>query len=83
MRIKVLFFAVLKDKAGRSEMNLELAEGSDITKAQEQIIRDIPSLKDSLHRAAFAVNQVYVKSNERLNNGDELALIPPVSGGAR
>lgn len=81
MRVRVKLFAVLRDRAGASEFPLELDVGATVAAAREAIAREHPSLAPHLGRVAFAVNQSYAKPDEILKPGDELALIPPVSGG--
>ena len=81
MRVRVKLFAVLRDCAGRSEAELSLAAGADVAAARDALAREYPALAPHLGRVAFAVNQTYVKPDAPLNDGDELALIPPVSGG--
>jgi molybdopterin converting factor subunit 1 len=81
MRITVRFFAILKDRAGTSETTLELASGSTVASALESLSKRFPDLQRDCNRIAFAVNRSYVKPDQVLRDGDELALIPPVSGG--
>jgi len=79
--VRVRLFAVLREKTGVSECALELPEGSTIAEARGPLLARLPALRDHIHRVAYAVNQSYIKPDARLNEGDELALIPPVSGG--
>ena len=81
MTVRVRLFAVLREKAGVSECALELPAGSTVAEARGPLLARLPALRDHIDRVAFAVNQSYVKPDARLNDGDELALIPPVSGG--
>ena len=81
MTINVRFFAILKDRAGAAETSLELPEGATVATAAEQLAMKFPPLRDSLRRVAYAVNREYVTPQMQLHDGDELALIPPVSGG--
>jgi len=81
MRITVKLFAVLRERAGLGELDLELPEPASVYVAAERIGQRLPMLSELLPRVAFAVNREYVKSDARLKDGDELALIPPVSGG--
>jgi molybdopterin converting factor subunit 1 len=81
MRINVKLFAILRERAGASEIALELRDGATIADARQQLSLELPSLRALIDRAAFAVNQTYAKPDVKLNEGDELALIPPVSGG--
>ena len=81
MRVRLLYFAVLRDIAGKSEESLDLPDG---TRAQE-IWDRLRSRHDQL--AAYekppmtAVNESYVPADQLLRDGDEVAFIPPVAGG--
>ena len=81
MRIRVKLFALLRDRAGVSDLSLELAPGSSVSTAIARIAQQAPAIGDLLSRVAPAVNREYVKPDRILSDGDELALIPPVSGG--
>lgn len=81
MRITVRFFAILKDHAGTDQTVLDLTPGSTVEHAIQTIKGCHPAIAKDLNRAAFAVNRSYVKAQAILKDGDELALIPPVSGG--
>lgn len=81
MRVRVLFFGMLKDLVGRASDTLELPEGSTITDLLKHYEARVPQLKASLSSLAVAVNQEYAVGATRLNSDDEVALLPPVSGG--
>ena len=81
MQIRVKLFAILKDAAGTSELMLEVPGDATARSAAEALIGRVPALHIYLSRVAFAVNREYVKGDHRLEPDDELALIPPVSGG--
>ncbi len=81
MRVRVLFFGVLKDVAGKSVDELDLPEGSVARHVLEHYESQLPALKNLLPSLAVAVNQQYAGPNVRLNSNDEVALLPPVSGG--
>jgi molybdopterin synthase catalytic subunit len=81
MTINLKLFAILRDRAGVAEMVLELADGSVAADAAEALSRQYPALRQLVAKVAFAVNQEYVQASTILRDGDELALIPPVSGG--
>ena len=81
MRIHVRLFALLKDRAGTDRIELDLPEKSTIASAVEQVRHRFPALADHLNHIAFALNLAYTQPNTPLQDGDELALIPPVSGG--
>ncbi len=81
MRITVRFFALLRDRAGVGQVELTLEEGATVAVAAELVGRQFTNLAALLPRIAYAINQSYVDRSARLCDGDELALIPPVSGG--
>ena len=81
MRVIVKLFAVVREKAGVEGFLLELPEGSNVAAARQAVVEKYPAIKGMLDRAAFAVNREYASLTTALNDGDELAVIPPVSGG--
>jgi MoaE-MoaD fusion protein len=81
MRVRVLFFGILKDLAQRTNDTLELREGATVREMLAQCELQIPQIKASLPSSAVAVNQHYADAETRLKPGDEIALLPPVSGG--
>ena len=81
MRIRVRLFAVVREKAGLSSLELELPAGASVAAARQALLDRFPALGEHLPACAYAVNQAYVKPDSSLSDGDELALIPPVSGG--
>ena len=64
-----------------SECALELKEGATVADARAPLLGRLPALREHIDQCAFAINRSYVKPDVRLRDGDELALIPPVSGG--
>jgi molybdopterin converting factor subunit 1 len=81
MRVRVLLFAVLRDAAGVGEIPLDLEDGATAASAAARLAENQPAIKPYLSRVAFAVNRSYAPPTTALHDGDELALIPPVSGG--
>ena len=79
MTIRVLFFAYLRERCGVREATVELPAGATV----DDLWRHLRARFDRLPPAAprFAVNRVYVDKTHPLHDNDELALIPPVSGG--
>ena len=82
MRITVRFFALVRDRAGFSQTEIVIEPGTTVAAAVEIIGQQFPELSSILPRIACAVNQSYVDRTTPLCDGDELALIPPVSGGS-
>ena len=83
MRVRVLFFGVLKDLAGKSTESLDLPEGATVRDVLQQYVSSFPQMKAALASLAVAVNQEYAPPETRLQPDDEVALLPPVSGGSR
>ena len=81
IRIRVLLFAHLARETGEREITLELPEHATVSDALERLAGQYPQVARMGQRLVSAVNMEYVKPRHRLSNGDELALIPPVSGG--
>jgi MoaE-MoaD fusion protein len=77
MHVRIRLFAGLRERAGASEIELDLPEGARVRDALDQM----RSLTDGV-RVVMAVNQEYASGEAELHAGDELALIPPVSGGS-
>jgi molybdopterin converting factor subunit 1 len=81
MRVRVLYFGVLKDAFGRGVEEMELAEGAsvaDLIGACRGRYAGVGAVWDSI---AVAVNQEYARGVVVLKDGDEVAFLPPVSGG--
>ncbi len=84
MRVRVLFFGVLKDVFSRSEEVLELPAGATVSGLLDAYRRRAPEQHSSVWPAlAVAVNQQYATVAEVLHEDDEVALLPPVSGGSQ
>ena len=81
MRINVRFFAIVREKAGTGQAVLELDDDAAVVDALAAIAAKFPGAKDHLKNVAYAVNREYVFGDIVLKDGDELAIIPPVSGG--
>jgi MoaE-MoaD fusion protein len=77
MEVQVRLFAVLRERAGADELKLELPDGASVADA----LSELRGITDGL-RVVMAVNQEYADPELALQPGDELALIPPVSGGS-
>ena len=83
MEVEMRLFAVFRERAGRDRVALELPEGATVADALAAAARE-PGLDELLPRmpARVAVNHEYASEDAVIAAGDELALIPPVSGGA-
>src|ERR1700676_5514706 len=81
MRIRVLFFGQLKEITGVSEEVAELSEGARVEDLFERYGRRFPKLAEFRPSIAASVNQEYAGWRAPLTSGDEVAFLPPVSGG--
>lgn len=82
MRIGVLYFAVFRERLKRDEEQLELAEGATVAQAIDALAARHPDIAKLRGRFRVAVNQDFADDHHVLRDRDELALIPPVAGGA-
>ncbi|MGH7818059.1 MAG: molybdopterin converting factor subunit 1 [Candidatus Binatia bacterium] len=81
MKVRVKFFAILRERAGTSAVTKELADGSTVAELWRELQRDYPKLDVPGIRMLYAVNQNYVGQDQALRDQDEVVFIPPVSGG--
>jgi MoaE-MoaD fusion protein len=82
MRVRVLLFGVLKDIFQRSEESLDLFSGATLSDLLDHYRRLAPEQSKFFPSLALAVNQEYASRADVLREGDEVALLPPVSGGS-
>jgi molybdopterin converting factor small subunit len=81
MRVRVLFFGRLKDIVGRGEEETELPEGARVEDLFARYSASFPALGGLRPSVAASVNQELAGWAVRLGSGDEVAFLPPVSGG--
>jgi len=82
VRVKVLFFGQLKDIVGRAEESLEMEDGSVLQSLFDHYSRQFPKLEKMSGSIVMALNQQFSERSAALSPGDEVAFLPPVSGGA-
>jgi molybdopterin synthase catalytic subunit len=83
VRIRVLLFAACREVAGASQLELELADGARVADALASLAVREARLERFLAGSRWARNDGFVGADAALEDGDELAVIPPVSGGSR
>jgi molybdopterin converting factor subunit 1 len=81
MRVTVRLFARLRDIAGAAELAREVAPGSTIGTVWRQLALDFPALADYERSISSALNADYARMDRTVSDGDEVAFLPPVSGG--
>jgi len=80
--VDVLYFAFLRERAGRESERFELAPGANVGAARAAVVAAHPDIAPVMSRVRSAVNQTYAGDEVILHDGDELALLPPVAGGS-
>jgi molybdopterin synthase catalytic subunit len=81
MNIELRFFASLRERLKSSGGAREIPDGTTVGELWSTLCREHPEIELMSASMSFAVNREYVERDHRLRDGDELALIPPVSGG--
>ena len=81
MKVRLLFFAVLRDIAGSDERELSLQEGATAADVWQSLRGTYAKLADYTQPPMVAINEEYAEAEAVLRDGDELAFIPPVAGG--
>jgi molybdopterin converting factor subunit 1 len=81
-KVHVRLFAGLRDLVGSRDLMLDLPEGATVGVLRDRIGADYPVVQPFLTTLVCAIDEEYVPGDHRLREGDLVALIPPVSGGA-
>jgi molybdopterin synthase sulfur carrier subunit len=83
VQIRILLFASLREAASTSELPLALPDDTPAGAVLARLSELFPRYGGLLERCAIAVNAEYAGPDQRLHDGDVVAVIPPVSGGCR
>jgi molybdopterin converting factor subunit 1 len=83
VRVRIRLFAMQRELAGTRELSVDLPQGADVAAAWDALVAIHPGLAPGASSVRFARNGAYADATSRLVDGDEVAMIPPVSGGAR
>ncbi len=81
MRVKVRLFARLRDLVGAPELDREVPGGATVATVWEGLAADYPALAEYRSSISSAINADYAKMSAPVAEGDEVAFLPPVSGG--
>ncbi len=82
MQVQVLFFGMLKEWVGKTDQSITLPEPATVGDLLSRLEAHEPRLTEMLPSMAISVNEEYAGPDAQLKNGDEVALLPPVSGGS-
>lgn len=80
-KVKLLFFATLRDRAGTKSAEVELPDGTTVAALKDRISQDFPNLKSSIPSVLVAINREYAPDEMIVPDGADVAFFPPVSGG--
>ena len=82
MKVEIRLFARYREAAGRDRVEVDLPEGGTVETAWDAVSKRFPALGQYRPFTLFALRNDYVPADHRLDDGDELCLFPPVSGGS-
>ena len=81
MRVRILFFGVLKDLVGRPSEEADFPDGADLRAVFDAVAARCPPLKEMARSIVLARNREFADLSTKIEDGDEVAFLPPVSGG--
>src|SRR5262249_20616964 len=81
MTLTVILFAAARDLAGADSVAVELPAGATVADLRTKLSRQVPAFAKLLGKSAIAVNHDFADDGFALKSADEVAIIPPVSGG--
>ena len=80
-KIKVLFFATLRDRAGTKSLEIEIPVSATVQELKNRIASDYPNLKQSMESVVISINREFAFDESVVPENAEVAVFPPVSGG--
>jgi len=80
MKLQLIAFGIARDILKQRKLAVDLPEGSSIKSLKDFLVSEYPTF-DELAKLDFAINEEYVNDGYNLQPGDEVVIIPPVSGG--
>jgi molybdopterin converting factor subunit 1 len=81
MKINVKLFAVARERAGASAIDVELGSPATVLQLRGALVEQYPNLRDVVPHVRFAINSEYAADSTTISPQSEVAVIPPVSGG--
>ena len=81
MQVQVLYFGIVKERLGLSDESFDVESGATVSGLLDLLKTRHPDFAEGVDSVRIAVNEEYVKNDHVLEDEDEVAVIPPVSGG--
>lgn len=81
MTIRILYFATFREQVGRDEESRRLPEATSVSQLWARLSEEVPFFRRFPAMPPAAVNREYVRGERTLEEGDEVAFLPPVAGG--
>ena len=83
LKVNILLFALYRERVGTDRLSIELGDGAMLSSAIDEVRKLVPNLAPDSAPIVAAINTEYAAIDTILHDGDEIALIPPVSGGCK
>jgi molybdopterin converting factor subunit 1 len=80
-RVKLLFFATIRDRAGAKSMEIDIPEDMTVQGLKDKLAGDMPKLKESMSSVLVTINREYAFDEAIVPQNAEIGMFPPVSGG--
>lgn len=80
-RVKILFFATLRDRAGTKSFELEIPPETTVQDLKGMVVEAYPGLKDTMDTVVISIDREFAFDESIVPDGAEIAMFPPVSGG--
>jgi molybdopterin converting factor subunit 1 len=80
-KIKVLFFATLRDRAGTKSLDIKISDDTTVRDLKDRIASDYPNLEQSMESVVISINREFAFDESIVPANAEVAMFPPVSGG--
>ena len=81
LKVKLLFFATLRDRTGLKQTEIEIPEGTTIDELKALLQERFPGIRPTLETALMSINREFAFDKDEIPAGAEIAIFPPVSGG--